>query len=72
MTVTVGKDFNMLVGGESNFIVKGNSIATMEKDSTTIIGGTSVCNISGKHNLNVVKISIFTRMLMQILRQAGK
>lgn len=33
----------------------------MEKDSTTIIGGTSVCNISGKHNLNVVKnINIHT------------
>ena len=55
MTVTVGKDFNMLVGGESNFIVKGNSIATMEKDSTTIVGGTSICNISGKHNLTVAK-----------------
>lgn len=61
MTVTVGKDFNMLVEGKSNFIVKGNSIATMEKDSTTIIGGTSVCKISGKHNLTVAKnLSVHT------------
>lgn len=55
MTVTVGKDFNMLVEGDSNVTLKGNLIASMDKDSTTTISGTSECSIGGEHNLTVAK-----------------